>query len=139
MGATAGHRVRVRRRYRGDGMAHSKAEQLKVARRRAEVLRLYLAGKPQYEIAALLGVQAMTISRDIAAVKREWQASAVRDLDAHKGEILEKLDLIQRECWESWHASKADRSTAKAGKRYAADGARRTLTGEWQEHQAARR
>jgi DNA-binding NarL/FixJ family response regulator len=49
-------------------MPHSKAEMLGIAERRATVAELLAEGKRQCEIAAALGLNKMTVSRDIAAI-----------------------------------------------------------------------
>src|SRR5262249_43361791 len=81
-------------------MPQRKAEQLRVAERRAEVLRLHRLGLKQSEIVTRLGLAgaagAMTVSRDLAAVQAQWKASAVRDYDTEKGRLLCELGAVRR-------------------------------------------
>jgi hypothetical protein len=91
-------------------MAISKRHALKIAERRAEVLRLYRLGVRQSDIARQLGLSGsageMVVSRDLAAVRRDWKASACRDFDTEKGRLLNELDAVKKEAWAAWERSK---------------------------------
>lgn len=78
------------------------------AERRQRVASLYISGKSQMEIARIVNVTQGTISNDLAAVRKEWLASAVRDFDARISEELAKLEAIERAAWEAWLRSCED-------------------------------
>jgi hypothetical protein len=97
-------------------MPHSKAEQLRIAERRAKVAQLYLQGIKQFEIAAQLGLEgaagAMVVSRDLAAVRKAWAESATRDNSFAKGQLLSEIALLKRELWAAWDRSKQSKGGA---------------------------
>ncbi len=101
-------------------MAVSKSRALELAERRREVLRLYRTGMKQSDIAKELGLEGkageMAVSRDLAAVKEEWKASAVRDYDTEKGRILSELDGLKKETLAAWERSKANRTSVRERK-----------------------
>jgi DUF1680 family protein len=74
----------------------------------AEMARLRLFGYQQTEIAAKLGLNQATVSRDLAKIAERWKAQAVTDLDAVRARELAKLDALEVEAYEAWIASKAD-------------------------------
>jgi hypothetical protein len=93
-------------------MRRSTAEQLAIESRRSQVAGLFLQGvRRQGELAERLGVDRSTISRDLKVLDARWQQSGVRDLDAAKGQELDRIDLIEREAWEAWEKSKKGRET----------------------------
>src|SRR5436190_23722016 len=93
-------------------MPHGPAESLRIMSRRTKVAACILRGTTnQWEILRQLGMeprQRSTISRDIKAIKEEWKAARVRDLDEALGRELAKLDHLEREAWEAWERSKRD-------------------------------
>lgn len=92
---------------RPDGVNQKKVE---IAERRPKVAALYLAGKVQTEIAAELGVDQATVSRDLKALQKEWSEQALRDLDQAKAEQLAKIDRLEREYWDAWAASQGEQT-----------------------------
>jgi hypothetical protein len=78
-----------------------------LAERRTTVAQLYLRRLTQVEIATQLGVHQATVSRDLAALQKEWIANRLHDLDRHKAEQLEAIALREREAWAEWERSKA--------------------------------
>lgn len=91
-------------------MARGKtSKKMQIELRLEKVSAMYLSGKTQREIAEELGVSQVTISRDLDALQKRWQANAIRNTDALKEEELEKIRLIEREYWEAWNKSKAPR------------------------------
>jgi hypothetical protein len=88
-------------------MPRSSAEELAIESRRCQVADLFLRGvKRQTELGQRIGVNRSTISRDLRVLNDRWKASAVRDLDAAKGQELERLDQLEREAWQAWEKSK---------------------------------
>jgi hypothetical protein len=79
-------------------MPRSTAEELTIESRRCKVADLFLRGiKRQGELAQLVGVNCNTISRDLRMLNERWKESGVRDLNAAKGQELERLDQLERE------------------------------------------
>ncbi len=56
----------------------------------------------------MAGLQA-TISRDLAAIRAAWLASAVRDFDAARAEELAKIDAVEQQAWIAWERSTEDK------------------------------
>jgi len=73
---------------------------------RAVIADRYLRGERQADIAAALGLNQSTVSRDLAALQAEWMARSVEKLDARKAEELARIDALEREYWQAWEASK---------------------------------
>lgn len=87
------------------------------AHRRQEIGRLYLEGWTQPAIADKFGVNQSTISRDLAAIRKEWMKSAVLDFNEAKAREIAKIDRLEMEYWQAWQESKeATRKTAVKGK-----------------------
>lgn len=85
-------------------------KKVEMADRRRDVAALYLAGKVQTEIAAELGVNQATVSRDLTALQKMWAEQALRDLTEAKAEQLAKIDRLEREYWEAWKASQGEQT-----------------------------
>lgn len=79
--------------------------------RRQEIAAAYLRGEYQTDIAERFGVSQQQISKDLAAIRAAWLASAVRDFDALKAQELAKIDAVEREYWLAWERSKKDKET----------------------------
>lgn len=95
-------------------------KKIEIAERRPKVAALYLSGKVQTEIAAELGVDQATVSRDLKALQKEWSEQALRDLDQAKAEQLAKIDRLEREYWDAWVKSQGEQTTT--GKKLTRDG-----------------
>lgn len=97
------------------------AETLAITSRRNKVAELFLRGiTNQFEICAKLGMdpaQRSTVSRDLDALDKQWKASGVRDLDAAKGQELERLEALEREYWAAWEQSKTERQLTRTKRR----------------------
>lgn len=72
-----------------------------VARRRT-VVRRYLEGATQCQIADELGVTQPTIHADIKAIHAGWEASAILDWDKLKTKELEGIDHQMEVLWAAW-------------------------------------
>jgi hypothetical protein len=93
-------------------MRRSSSEQLAIESRRAQVASLFLQGiKRQSELAVRVGVDRSTVSRDLKVLNTRWKEAGVRNLDAAKGQELERLDLLEREAWACFEKSKQGRET----------------------------
>jgi hypothetical protein len=76
--------------------------------RRKQVARLYLRGSSQTEIAHQLGCSQPTVSNDLAAIRRDWLASATRDVEEATAQKLAEYAEAKKEAWRAWDKSKED-------------------------------
>lgn len=97
-------------------MAENRSRAKRDADRR-RVAALYLQGRYQADIAAELGVDQSTVSRDLAAIRKEWRASSVRDFDEARAQELAKIDELEREAWAAWERSKQETRTVTRRRR----------------------
>jgi hypothetical protein len=79
----------------------------RVQERRHRVAAMYLQGKNQYEIAALLHLTQQQISLDLQYCNRQWQAAQLEATEARKAQQLAELALLRREAWAAWVRSQA--------------------------------
>ena len=93
-------------------MPPHKQQELEIAQRRQKVAELYLRRRTQAQIASELGVSQATVCGDLQAIQQEWKASAVRDFDLARQIELQKIDLVERTCWESFDRSLKPLQTA---------------------------
>jgi len=82
-----------------------------LARDRRRIADLYLQGWLQVDIAAEVGVSQSTVSLDLKALHKEWQKSALVDIDAAKSKELARIDRLEREYWDAWYRSCLDAET----------------------------
>lgn len=78
---------------------------------RSTISRLVLQGKTHQEIANFLELERSTITKEIKAIRSEWQRSSLRDFDEDRGQKLAELELVKSELWQSWHDSKEQKET----------------------------
>lgn len=86
-------------------MPHHPANDLRNAQRRQEIAARYLRGELQVLIAAEMGVNQGTISRDLKAIQAFWMENAVEDLMAKKARELAKIDANELRYLEGWERS----------------------------------
>jgi hypothetical protein len=94
----------------------SPEQRFRIVERRKRVAACYLRGVPQHEIARTEGVNPAQICRDLAAIREEWRASAVRGFDAAKAQELAKIDALEAVAWAAWERSCEDEVTRTASK-----------------------
>lgn len=118
-------------------MARSTKDETTYTERREQVARLYLAGKSQNEIAAEFNVNQSTISRDLEAIRKQWQEQALLHFDEIKARELARIDRLEREYWQAWERSQEDAETVKQvgtldsdGKKVKAGKAEKTSKGQ---------
>ena len=80
------------------------------------VAAMYVQGKTQAEIAAVIGVTRQMITQDMALVRTRWREAQVRDFDELRSEQLAKVDTVESEYWAEWERSKAQ-ATRKTSER----------------------
>lgn len=81
--------------------------------RRRQVAEMYLRGKMQTEIAAELGKDTATISRDLKAIRSEWRSSTLVDFNEAKNRELAKIDALEAEYLKAWERSIGTHTTVK--------------------------
>lgn len=79
--------------------------------RRKRVADLYLRGKTQWEIAREVVCSQATVCNDLAAVRKAWLESSVRDFDAARAEQLAKIDRLEQVALAAWERSCLDAET----------------------------
>lgn len=87
--------------------------QVEVSRRRRKIADLYLQGIVQADIAERVGVNQSTVSRDLKALQRQWQESALVDIDEAKAQEIAKIDRLEREYWDAWVRSCSKAETVR--------------------------
>lgn len=92
--------------------------------RREKVARMYLSARTQAEIAATLGINQATVSRDLKALQQQWQANALQSIDKIKAKELASIDRLEREYWDSWIASREAKETTTSEQSTVASGQR---------------
>jgi len=76
-----------------------------IAKRRARVEEMYLAGVPNYEIAERLDVTTSVVSRDLKVVEDDYKN---RQMVSRAGKVqaqLGRIGRIELEAWKSFHRS----------------------------------
>jgi hypothetical protein len=107
---------------------HDSIRRLILARRRARVAELFLAGRTQYEIAEEVKVTQTTVSRDLSAIREDWMARASSDFAERRAEELAKIDRLELEYLDGWQRSKQIREKTHTRKKSRPSG-RTTVNG----------
>ncbi len=81
-----------------------------------EIKDAYLRGDTQMDIAARLGLSQSQISRDLSKIQRRWRESSLVDINEAKQRELERIDVLEREYWQAWEASRGEQQRSTAGK-----------------------
>ena len=92
-------------------MSHISTNDIELAQRRAEVVKLYLEGHNQWDIAYKFNVNQSTISRDIRHVMNELIKTATNNLDEIRQVELSRLNRVEVEMWAAWERSQRDAET----------------------------
>jgi len=85
-----------------------KRKKSEIQRDRVLISELYQKMYSQQEIAEKLNLSQPTVSRDISQLIKDWQKSALVNIDIIKSEQLEKINILEREAWIAWEKSKGD-------------------------------
>lgn len=92
-------------------MTRKHREPAQIARDRKRIGELYLKGWLQNDIAKELKISQSTVSRDLKALFKQWQKSALVDIDKAKAKELAKVDNLELEYWTAWKRSCEDAET----------------------------
>jgi len=80
-----------------------------IAADRVTISEYYLQGKPQREIAELMGFSIGVVNREIEAIRQAWAESPLINFNEAINRELARLDLIEREAWAAYERSKEPR------------------------------
>ena len=86
-------------------MAQRKSKPTEMGERQERVAKFYLRGWTQTKIARNIGCSVATVCRALEAVRKEWQASRIRDFDELISIELAKIDHLERVAWAAWERS----------------------------------
>jgi len=81
-----------------------------VQERRATISRLFLEGMTGRDIAQRVGISESQVSRDLKAISKVWQESALQDISEKKARDLAELQHIKAELWQAWKTSKQEKA-----------------------------
>ncbi len=84
------------------------SKKTEIATRRQKIAAAYLRGSTQVEIAVDLECDQATVSRDLKALRAEWMASALIDINEAKARELAKVDALEITYWQAWERSCLD-------------------------------
>lgn len=98
-------------------------ERFRILDRRKRVAALYLQGLGQWEIGRQLQVTQQCVAKDVAALEKEWLASALIDIDAAKAKELARIDRLERVAWRAWRRScqRKEKASSRMEKKLADD------------------
>lgn len=91
---------------------------------------LYLQGKFQSEIAAMLGVSQQQVSYDLAAIQRRWRTDTAINLDEAKQKELARVDKLERTYWDAWERSLEEKVKTRTEKQTGKDGGKASVEKE---------
>ena len=94
-------------------MGRTTRQTIEIEQRQHRVSALYVKGWSQLEIAAELNCCQATISRDLTALRNEWRASRIRNIDEAVAVELRKLEHLERKAWSAWEQSQQPVETTK--------------------------
>lgn len=94
-------------------MGRNQQKRLQIEDRRTRVARLYLQGSTQVEIARELDISQATISSDLNAIRKEWMAQRIEDVDELLLEEFQRLKQVFRDASTGWEQSQLPVETTK--------------------------
>ena len=74
--------------------------------RNKKIVTLYLQHRTYNEICKELDITLPTVRHVIANLIKEWQKDDIKKLQEYRWKELQKINIIEEEMWEAWHASK---------------------------------
>ncbi len=78
-------------------MGQSKEQLAAIDARQRQVAQLWIRRVPKGEIAAAVGVERNTITKDIKCIEKQWHDELIGDPVAHKARDLAALDRLERD------------------------------------------
>lgn len=70
------------------------------------IANLYLQGQTQAQIGVKLKLSRQQIGYDIKEIIQEWRAEYIEDINEKITIELNKINLVESECWLAWEKSK---------------------------------
>ena len=91
-----------------------------IIRDRAVVAQLYLTGVSQMAVSRHMnerdGIEypytPKMVEKDLAALRKQWLASGIRDFDQGRAEELAKIDALEVEAFDAWRRSQEGKSVS---------------------------
>ncbi|PJF39413.1 MAG: hypothetical protein CUN54_08770 [Phototrophicales bacterium] len=74
---------------------------------------MYLKGYTQHEIAERFGVSQAQVSNDLSEIRRRWMERSITSYGQHVAEQLAKIDRLEREYWQAYERSLAEKRTTE--------------------------
>lgn len=74
--------------------------------RTKKIVNLYLEHKTYAQICKELDITSATVKNTIAGLIKEWQKNDLKKFQAWRWQELERINKLEAEMWEGWHASK---------------------------------
>lgn len=74
--------------------------------RTKRIINLYLQHKTYNEICKELDITLSTVKNTVSNLIKQWQKEDVQKLQEYRWRELNKINIIEEEMWEAWHASK---------------------------------
>ncbi len=84
---------------------------LAIQERRNREARMRLEGKTLEAIAATVGVDMSTVSRDLKTIEAQWREEAMGNYDLARSVELARIGNLERNCWEAWEQSRQVKET----------------------------
>ena len=91
---------------------------------------LYLQGKTQADIAAVIGVARQQIGYDLVIIQRRWRSDTTINLDEAKQKELARVDVLEREYWSAWERSLEEKVKTRTEKHTGSDSAKASVEKE---------
>lgn len=82
--------------------------EMELLNRRYRVARMYMEGRPQHEIAAVVGVTDGVVAADLGRIREEWRKLSLLGIQERTEQELAKLDHVEAVAWEAWGRSCKD-------------------------------
>lgn len=92
-------------------MAANKRSKIQRERDRLTIAELLLKGWSQQRIADWLDLDKSGISREVRAIKAQWQVETIEDHNLYVQQELRRLAMLEAEHWDAWERSQQSKET----------------------------
>lgn len=86
----------------------------KIEQRQVQVMRMYLQGMTQHQIAVDLGINLAQVCHYLQKIREVWKSQYVRDYDEKLHQELAKIDNLELVCWQAYEESKKGSKVSKS-------------------------
>src|SRR5689334_9369751 len=97
-------------------MARPKRSKVQREKDLATIAQAYLQGDTQADIAARIGVSQPQIAYDLKTLQERWRTASMIDFGERKATELARIDVLERQYWESWKKSLDERQVSNTEK-----------------------